>query len=73
VDTILWVLPVLAFDLGVVHREAHEISARESLNMSVRHIGLGLAWAAVVYWNQDARDDGQQARRLEQSGPQVHP
>jgi len=44
------VLAVLAFDLGVMHREAHEIGVRESLNMSALYIGLGLAWAAVVYW-----------------------
>jgi tellurite resistance protein TerC len=44
------VLAVLAFDLGVMHREAREIGVRESLNMSALYIGLGLAWAAVVYW-----------------------
>jgi len=44
------VLGILAFDLGVMNREAHEIGVRESLNMSAVYIGLGLAWAAVVYW-----------------------
>lgn len=44
------VLAILAFDLGVMNREAHEIGVRESLNMSALYIGLGLAWAAVVYW-----------------------
>jgi tellurite resistance protein TerC len=44
------VLVILAFDLGVMNREAHEIGVRESLNMSALYIGLGLAWAAVVYW-----------------------
>jgi tellurite resistance protein TerC len=44
------VLAILAFDLGVLNREAHEIGVRESLNMSALYIGLGLAWAAVVYW-----------------------
>jgi tellurite resistance protein TerC len=44
------VLAVLAFDLGVMHREAHAIGVRESLNMSALYIGLGVAWAAVVYW-----------------------
>jgi tellurite resistance protein TerC len=44
------VLAVLAFDLGVMHREAHEIGVRESLNMSALYVGLGLSWAAVVYW-----------------------
>lgn len=44
------VLAILAFDLGVMNREAHEIGVKESLNMSALYIGLGLAWAAVVYW-----------------------
>jgi tellurite resistance protein TerC len=44
------VLAILAFDLGVMHRDTHEIGVRESLNMSALYIGLGLAWAAVVYW-----------------------
>jgi tellurite resistance protein TerC len=44
------VLAILAFDLGVMHRDAHEIGVRESLNMSALYIGLGLAWAAAVYW-----------------------
>ncbi len=44
------VLAILAFDLGVLNREAHEIDVRESLNMSALYIGLGLAWAGVVYW-----------------------
>jgi tellurite resistance protein TerC len=44
------VLAILAFDLGVMNREAHEIGVRESLNMSALYIGLGLAWAAAVYW-----------------------
>lgn len=44
------VLAILAFDLGVLHREAHEIGVRESLWMSAMYIGLGLAWAIVVWW-----------------------
>jgi tellurite resistance protein TerC len=44
------VLAILAFDLGVMHREAHEIGVSESLRMSALYIGLGLAWALVVYW-----------------------
>jgi tellurite resistance protein TerC len=43
------VLAVLAFDLGVLHRDSHEVSVRESLAMSALYIGVGLAWAAVVY------------------------
>ena len=44
------VLAILAFDLGVLHRDAHEIEVRESLVMSALYIGLGLAWAAAVFW-----------------------
>ncbi|MEY2720580.1 MAG: hypothetical protein RL245_143 [Pseudomonadota bacterium] len=44
------VLGLLAFDLGVMHRDAKEIGVRESLNMSALYIGLGLAWAIAVYW-----------------------
>ncbi len=44
------VLAILAFDLGVMHRDAHEIGVAESLKMSALYIGLGLAWAGVVYW-----------------------
>ena len=44
------VLAILAFDLGIMNREVHEIGVRESLNMSALYIGLGLAWAGAVYW-----------------------
>lgn len=44
------VLAILAFDLGVMHRDAHEIGVRESLNMSALYIGLGLLWAVVVWF-----------------------
>jgi tellurite resistance protein TerC len=44
------VLLILAFDLGVLHREAHEIGVRESLWMSALYIGLGLLWAVAVWW-----------------------
>jgi tellurite resistance protein TerC len=44
------VLLILAFDLGVLHREAHEIDVRESLWLSALYIGLGLAWSVAVWW-----------------------
>jgi tellurite resistance protein TerC len=44
------VLAILAFDLGVMHRDAREIGVSESLKMSALYIGLGLAWAVAVYW-----------------------
>ena len=44
------VLAVLILDLGVFHREAHEIGVAESLKLSTLYIGLGLAWAIAVYY-----------------------
>ena len=44
------VLAILVFDLGVLHREAHEIGVRESLWMSALYIGLGLAWAIAIFY-----------------------
>jgi tellurite resistance protein TerC len=43
------VLAILAFDLGIMNREAHEIGVPERLKVSALYIGLGLAWAGVVY------------------------
>jgi tellurite resistance protein TerC len=47
---IVAVLAILVFDLGVLHRETHEIGAKESLWMSALYIGLGLLWAIAVWW-----------------------
>lgn len=44
------VVLLLVLDLGVFHREAHEVGVRESLWMSAFYIGLGLAWAVAVWW-----------------------
>ena len=44
------VLGLLAFDLGVLHREAHEIGVSESLKLSALYIGLGLAFGGWVWW-----------------------
>lgn len=44
------VLAILAFDLGVLHKEAHEIDVKESLWMSALYIGLGLLWAVAVWF-----------------------
>ena len=44
------VILLLVFDLGVLHREAHEVHVRESLWMSGFYVGLGLLWAAAVWW-----------------------
>jgi tellurite resistance protein TerC len=44
------VLALLAFDLGALHRKAHEVGIGESLLMSTLYIGLGLAFGAWVWW-----------------------
>jgi tellurite resistance protein TerC len=44
------VVTLLAFDLGVLHRDSHEIEVKESLALSVGYIGLGLAFGAWVWW-----------------------
>lgn len=41
---------LLAFDLGVLHRDGHEIEVRESLMLSGFYIALGLAFGAFVWW-----------------------
>lgn len=45
-----FVLAMLALDLGVFHRHAHEVSRREALGWSVFWIGLALIFNAGVYW-----------------------
>ena len=47
---ILFVLALLALDLGVFHRKAHVISIKEALGWSAGWIALGLAFSAFVYF-----------------------
>jgi len=47
---VVLVLAVMALDLGLLHREAHEVSFKESLTMSGLYIVLALAFAGVVFW-----------------------
>lgn len=44
------VAALLAFDLGVLHRDNHEIEVKESLLLSAMYIGLGLAFGGWVWW-----------------------
>lgn len=44
------VVTLLAFDLGVLHRDQHEIGVRESLLLSSGYIGVALAFGAWVWW-----------------------
>lgn len=44
------VVTLLAFDLGVLHRDQHEIGVRESLLLSAGYIGVSVAFGAWVWW-----------------------
>ena len=48
------VITLLVLDLGVLHKEHREISARESLVLSAVYIGLGLAFGGWVWWSLGA-------------------
>src|SRR5687767_6353587 len=45
----LFVLAMLALDLGVFHRKSHEVGVREALVWSGVWIGLALAFNALVW------------------------
>lgn len=44
------VMALLAFDLGVLHRDGHEINVRESLLLSGFYIALGVTFGGFVRW-----------------------
>ena len=44
------VAALLAFDLGVLHKDDHVIEAKESLWLSAGYIGMGLAFGGWVWW-----------------------
>ncbi|HEV7302234.1 MAG TPA: TerC family protein [Tepidisphaeraceae bacterium] len=50
---ILFVLFMLALDLGVFNRKAHVIGVREALKWSAMWITLGLAFSAFVYYGYE--------------------
>src|SRR6185503_904164 len=43
-----FIIAMLALDLGVLHRDAHEVSVREALGWSLVWIALSLAFAVGV-------------------------
>ncbi len=47
------VLFCLALDLGVFHREAHEVSMKESITWSVIWLTCGLSFTAFVYYGYE--------------------
>jgi tellurite resistance protein TerC len=46
---LIFVISLLALDLGVLHRKAHIVSMKEALLMSAMWIALGLAFSVFVY------------------------
>jgi TerC family integral membrane protein len=46
----LFVLAMLALDVGVLHRQAHEVRFREALAWSAMWVALAAAFAAIVYF-----------------------
>jgi len=49
------VVALLAFDLGVLHKDDHEIDVRESLLLSAGYIGVAVAFGAWVWWYMGAQ------------------
>ncbi|MEF2554430.1 TerC family protein [Aurantimonas sp. A2-1-M11] len=48
------VVGLLIFDLGVLHKDDHEIGVAESLKLSAMYITLGLSFAGFIWWQMDA-------------------
>ena len=44
------VIALLAFDLGILNKQSHEIGIAESLRLSTLYITLGVAFAGFVWW-----------------------
>ena len=50
---VLFILVLLALDLGVFHRQAHVVSVREALGWSTVWISLGLLFTLFVYFGYE--------------------
>ena len=50
------VIALLVFDLGVLHKDDHEIGVAESLKLSAMYIAMGVAFAAFVWWQIGAEE-----------------
>ena len=48
------VVGLLAFDLGVLHKDDHAIGVAESLRLSALYIALGVAFSGFIWWQMDA-------------------
>src|SRR5262252_7457366 len=52
---ILFILVMLALDLGVFHRHAHVVSVREALTWSAVWMSLGVSFAVFVYFGYEGK------------------
>jgi tellurite resistance protein TerC len=52
---LLIVAALLAFDLGVLHRDHREIGVGESLRLSAFYIAMGLGFGGLVWWQLGAQ------------------
>ncbi len=48
------VISLLAFDLGVLQKDDHEISVKESLKLSAMYIAMGLLFGVWLWWYKGA-------------------
>ena len=48
------VIALLVFDLGVLHKDDHEIGVMESLKLSAMYITLGVSFSAFIWWQMGA-------------------
>jgi tellurite resistance protein TerC len=53
-----FILALLALDLFVFHRQAHEVSIREASTFRAFYLALGLAFAGVIAWWRGSEDAG---------------
>ncbi|UMA67045.1 TerC family protein (plasmid) [Roseivivax marinus] len=53
------VVALLVFDLGVLHKDDHEIGVAESLKLSAMYIALGLSFSGFIFWQMDGEATAQ--------------
>lgn len=53
------VIGLLIFDLGVLHKDDHEIGVAESLRLSAMYIVLGLSYSGFIWWQMGAESTAQ--------------
>ena len=46
------VVALTAFDLGILHKDEHEIGARESLTLYGFYVAIALAFGGWVWWQR---------------------